>query len=62
MTEEHTCRAGFDTAKQEGDEQRFAPMNSDLGARERFVCSSEQQQQWQELKGWAFYIQRRNTG
>src|SRR5438105_13840238 len=41
-------------AEQEGDEQRFAPANSDLGARESFVCSGEQQQQWRGAQGVGF--------
>ena len=44
ITEEHTCRAGFNTADHErGRTEGSAPANSDLGARESFVCSGEQQ-------------------
>ena len=54
ITKEHTCRAGFDTAEQAGDEQGSVPQNSDLRAGESFVCSGEQQHQWRGAQGVGF--------
>ena len=61
ITEEHTCRAGFDTAEQAGDEQGSVPENSDLRAGESFVCSGEQQHEWRGAQGVGF-ISSEGTG